>query len=215
MTELRNQLTNIVEDHQACLVLAKSVGSLEVYEGTTATAEDVRRGKTAYSNGKFVEGILDAPDDNYNTIIDASNQTSFNIYTALTKIGELDCSNMTSLTAAFNKFSNLVTAPIIDTSNIQTMNGMFTQCSKLVNVPIYNASNATSLWNMFLNCGSLSNESLNNIMAMCITVTDKYTEGVENGKLLKNVGLSAVQCGKCKSLPNYSALIAAGWTTGY
>lgn len=240
MTELRNQINNIVQDHQECLVLAKSVGSSEVYEGTTATEEDIRRGKTAYSNGKFVEGTLEAPDDNYNAIIDTSTQTTLNLATAITKINVLDCSSVTTLastfksntsiksinriiapnvtiaTSMFEKCSNLVTAPEIDTSNFTEMNGMFTLCTKLVNVPVYNASKATTLWSMFLNCPNLSDESLNNIMAMCLTVADPTYEKYDNGKkLLKNVGLSAVQCGTCKSLPNYSALIAAGWTTGY
>ena len=237
MTELRNQINNIVQDHQECLVLAKSVGSSEVYEGTTATAEDIRRGKTAYSNGKFVEGVLEAPDDNYNTILDTSTQTTLNLATAITKIDVLDCSSATTLksafaintsiksinkiiapnvtiaTALFNKCSNLVTAPEIDTSNFTAMNGMFTLCNSLVNVPIYNASNATTLWNMFLNCGRLSNESLNNILAMCLTVTDKYTD--EDGvKLLKNIGLSSAQLGRCMSLPNWQAVLNAGWKRG-
>lgn len=59
MTELRKQINNIVEDHQACLVLANSIKTSEVYEGTTATASDILKGKTAYSNGKLIEGILE------------------------------------------------------------------------------------------------------------------------------------------------------------
>ena len=237
MTELRNQINNIVQDHQECLVLAKSVGSSEVYEGTTATAEDIRRGKTAYSNGKFVEGILEAPDDNYNAIIDTSTQTTLNLATAITKINVLDCSSATTLKSAFennssiksinrviapnatiattmfNKCLNLVTAPEIDTSNFTAMNGMFTQCSKMVNVPVYDWSNATTLWNIFLNCVALSDESLNNILAMCLTVTDKYTDG--NGeKTLKNIGLSSAQMGRCMKLPNWQSVLNAGWKRG-
>ena len=237
MTELRNQINNIVQDHQECLVLAKSVGSSEVYEGTTATAEDIRRGKTAYSNGKFVEGVLEAPDDNYNAIIDTSTQTTLNLATAITKINVLDCSNVTTLASAFksnpsiisinrviapkatisttmfNGATTLVTAPEIDTSNFTAMNGMYIQCSSLVNVPVYNASNATTLWNMFQNCARLSDDSLNNILAMCLTVTDKYTD--EGGKkLLKNVGLSSAQLGRCMKLPNWQAVLNAGWTRG-
>ena len=59
MTELREKLNNIVEDYNACKVLAESVGNPSVYEGTTATASDLVIGKTAYSNGEFIEGILD------------------------------------------------------------------------------------------------------------------------------------------------------------
>ena len=63
MTELRKQINNIVEDHQACLTLAKSMNGNEVYEGTSATAEDIRKGKTAYSNGELIEGTLDVGDE--------------------------------------------------------------------------------------------------------------------------------------------------------
>lgn len=56
MTELRKQINNIVEDYNACKILAESMNSTEVYEGTTATAEDIALGKTAYSNGKLLEG---------------------------------------------------------------------------------------------------------------------------------------------------------------
>ena len=60
MTELREKINNIVEDYNACKVLAESVNNPSVYEGTTATAEDIRLGKTAYSNGKLLEGIMEA-----------------------------------------------------------------------------------------------------------------------------------------------------------
>lgn len=56
MTELREKINNIVEDYNACKVLAKSIGNPSVYEGTTATAEDIKVGKTAYSNGELIEG---------------------------------------------------------------------------------------------------------------------------------------------------------------
>lgn len=58
MTELRKQINNIVEDYNACKILAESMNFTEVYEGTTATAEDIALGKTAYSNGKLLEGTM-------------------------------------------------------------------------------------------------------------------------------------------------------------
>ena len=57
-SELRKKLNNIAEDYQESLILAKSLGSTEVYEGTTATAEDIREGKTAYANGKKLVGTM-------------------------------------------------------------------------------------------------------------------------------------------------------------
>ena len=34
-------------------------------------------------------------------------------------------------------------------------------------------------------------------------------------KTLKYIGLTSAQANKCKTLSNYSAFTAAGWTTGY
>lgn len=61
MTDLRKQINNIVEDYNACKVLAQSVGNPSVYEGTTATKEDILVGKTAYSNGELLTGTMLIP----------------------------------------------------------------------------------------------------------------------------------------------------------
>ena len=45
---------------------------------------------------------------------------------------------------------------------------------------------------------------------MCANATS-YT----GTKTLAYIGLTSAQANKCKSLSNYSAFIAAGWTTGY
>ena len=63
---------------------------------------------------------------------------------------------------------------------------------------------------MFSNCTSLSNESLNNVLAMCTNATS-YT----GTKTLKYIGINATQATTCQSLSNWSAFVAAGWTTGY
>lgn len=74
MTELRKQINNIVEDHQACLTLAKSMNGNEVYEGTTATAEDILEGKTAYGNGEFITGTFkDTSTGAYKSLISGVN----------------------------------------------------------------------------------------------------------------------------------------------
>lgn len=47
-----------LKEYQACLTIANSVDNLDDYSNTTATAEDIREGKTAYSNGELLEGTL-------------------------------------------------------------------------------------------------------------------------------------------------------------
>lgn len=47
-----------LDEYEACLTLANSIENLEDYNNTTATAEDIRAGKTAYSNGEKIVGTL-------------------------------------------------------------------------------------------------------------------------------------------------------------
>ena len=60
---------------------------------------------------------------------------------------------------------------------------------------------------MFTSCPNLSDNSLNNIMATCISATQ-----VTDNKTLSRLGLSSSQIAKCKSLSNYQAFIDAGWS---
>ena len=55
-------ITKLAE-YEACLTLANSVDNLGDYTDTTATAEDIREGKTAYSNGERITGTMPAPFD--------------------------------------------------------------------------------------------------------------------------------------------------------
>ena len=120
MTELRKQLNNIVEDRQECLVLAKSVGSSEVYEGTTATAEDIKKGKTAYSNGKFIEGVLENYNSEMTTIISGgdSRTLAFKLIKKFPKdlvISGTDARNLCSGLSNLDEFPEGVdTSQIID-----------------------------------------------------------------------------------------------------
>jgi hypothetical protein len=65
----------------------------------------------------------------------------------------------------------------------------------------------TNMASMFANCQTLSDESLNNILAMCINAST-YT----GTKTLSQLGLSATQKTKCKSLSNWDSFVAAGWS---
>ena len=234
MTELREKINNIVEDYNACKVLAESVNNHSVYEGTTATAEDIRAGKTAYSNGERITGTLEALDTTLFTectrlfyenttmtkvpFFDTSNVTKMNYMfygcKSLTETPIFNTSKVTSMNYLFYECTSLIKAPFFDTSNVTGMKNMFYGCSALTDVPVLSASSVTGdgMQNMFNNCTSLSEESLNNILLMCTTATNVL---LANGKTLKFIGLTSAQATVCQGLPNYQAFLDAGWTTGY
>ena len=130
--------------------------------------------------------------------------------TSLKSIPLLDTSNVTTMHYMFSGCTSLTTISQLDTSSVTDMFGMFSSCSSLTTIPLLDTSNATNMNYMFSNCTSLSNESLNNVLAMCTNATS-YT----GTKTLKYIGINATQAPTCQSLSNWSAFVAAGWTTGY
>jgi len=90
------------------------------------------------------------------------------------------------------------------------MSNIFKNCTSLVDVPVFDTSALINMTNMFSSCPNLSNNSLNNILTMCINAAK-----ITSNKTLKYIGLTEEQANICKTLSNYSAFIAAGWTTGY
>ena len=162
-------------------------------------------------------------------------QSMFNSCTSLTTIPELDTSKVTGMGNMFrnckklvtipllntnkvtgmgNMFqycTNLTTIPLLDTSSVTNMNNMFNGCSSLSEIPLLNTSSVTNMQYMFRDCTNLTDESLNNILAMCANATK-----VSNSfKTLADISLTSDQANRCKTLSNYSAFTAAGWTTGY
>jgi len=129
----------------------------------------------------------------------------------LTQVPDFNITKSTSTHRMFIYCYNLISAPNLDLRNVTSCNLMFYDCKSLVDVPFYNIRNAGLVSSMFYNCNNLSNNSLNNIMAMCTTITNTNV----TNKTLKNIGLSQNQTNICKTLSNYSAFTSAGWTTGY
>ena len=115
------------------------------------------------------------------------------------------------LTSAFYRCLKLETFPF---NNIKpnNMSGMCLNCVALKNVPFLDTSNCLTMSSCFSNCSSLTAESLNNILAMCISAT-KIASSSE--KTLKNVGLTQDQVTICETLSNWDDFVAAGWSSGY
>lgn len=136
----------------------------------------------------------------------------FNIQAFIESVDDnYDVSAVTSIKSLFTQLFSLKIAPTMNTSHITNAQQLFNGCESLITVPIYNFSSLTgnNNYNMFNGCTVLSNESLNNILATCITMT-----GVTN-KTLSYIGLTSTQATTCQSLSNWSDFVTAGWTTGY
>lgn len=147
-------------------------------------------------------------------LLDTSNVTNMSqMFRACKNIKDvplLNTSNTTDLTMTFFECSNLKRISLLDTSKVTSLFDTFGGCTNLVDVPLLDTSNNTSFFDTFEKCTSLSEESLNNILMMCTNAAK-----ITSDKTLKYLGLTSAQANKCKTLSNYSAFTAAGWTTGY
>ncbi len=165
----------------------KVLGITGTYEGEGSTSTN--NAKILPRTGGYfnIQAFIESIDDNY------------------------DVSAVTNIKSLFTQLFSLKIAPTMNTSHITNAQQLFYGCESLITVPIYNFSSLTgnNNYNMFYNCTALSNDSLNNILATCITMTS-----VTN-KNLKYMGLSSTQATTCQSLSNWNDFVSAGWTTGY
>lgn len=128
----------------------------------------------------------------------------------LENLPEIDLSSATITKGMCWDCTTITSIPAYDISKSTNTQNMFRNCTNLVDIPIFNLANVTNMQQMFLDCLNLSNDSLNNILAMCISAV-KMT----SNKTLQYLGLTSDQATVCTTLSNYDAFIEAGWRTGY
>lgn len=140
-----------------------------------------------------------------------------------------NCSTMTSIPLTSSQFtdvisyqytfrgcSNLISSPLTSsmTANSRSFSNCFNGCSSMTTFSTINMASCTTYFtiqNMFAGCSSLTSASLDNILASLLT----YGYTGSSNKTLKYIGLTSAQATTCTGLSNWSALSAAGWTTGY
>lgn len=130
----------------------------------------------------------------------------FNTCDSLTSVPLLNTSNVTNMQSMFDNCVNLTSVPQLDTSKAVYLQRMFNYCRKLTTVPQFDWSSAVNVSDMFKDCPLLSDNSLNNILASCITLN--------NGtKKLYGLGLytSVYPVSRYENLSNYQAFLNAGW----
>lgn len=130
----------------------------------------------------------------------------------LTEIPKLNTKKATDTHGMFNYCKNLISVPQLNLSNTVSVFDMFSGCQNITTVPVFNLSNINTPLRMFDGCPNLSDESLNNILASCITATNITNISY---KTLQYTGLTGDQANICMNLSNYQNFINAGWTTGY
>ena len=171
-----------LDEYEACLTLANSIENLEDYNNTTATAEDIREGKTAYSNGEKITGVMQVSDnnilantENYGSL--PSNWLNPNHFSIekLIKVADLsncDFSNITQYTNGFNGCSYMTTLIVPDSflTGCTSTYQMFYLCCSLTEAPYFDTSKATNMVGMFQYCKSL------------VTVPAYNTKNVNNGE---------------------------------
>ena len=222
---IKSTLANDVTDLSSMFERCSDIITIPLFDTSNVT--------NMYRMFNLCQNLVEIP------LLDTSNVTNMNGMLAncdkLTTIPQLDTSKATNMNAMFQSCDKLITIPLINTGNVKSMSNMFSGCKSLTSIPLLDTSNVTEMAYMFENCTSLttvpqldiskvtntfdvfkgctslSNESLNNILGICIGATS-FT----STKTLKYaMGLTSAQANICKSLSNYSAFIAAGWTTGY
>ena len=165
----------------------------------------------AYQTYGYVEFIEEIPEFDFTGFTNVSN--FFSKFRNLKKVKMKNFpSTIGSLDYMFDsctQLSEIQGFPATITLTGVNCRSTFNNCYLLVDIPSISAPSATNLSNIFHNCLALSNESLNKVLALCISATNAKT------KTLAYLGLSSEQATTCTTLSNWADAETAGWTTGY
>ena len=141
---------------------------------STASANDIRLGKTAYIGTGKVEGTIADYDGEYEgqatpiirsikKYLDLKQSAASMFYglNNLTDAGEYleynDTENVTSMVGMFQNCSALVNVPLLNIQKVTSLNQAFQGCSSLKNLPLIDTSNVKYMSSTFAGCSNLEN----------------------------------------------------------
>lgn len=160
-----------LNEYDACLTLANSIETTEDYTDTTATAEDIKEGKVAYSNGERIVGTGKLNDL---VITDASYLFYHGVrIKQFSKILPL-CGELTNMEYMFSggEFGSInFDAYKLNTSNVTLMRHMFSGCNsvKSINITSFDTSKVTDMSYMFGSCFLLNDIDFSNFDTSNVT----------------------------------------------
>lgn len=127
-----------LDEYDKCLTIINSIEDMSEYSDTTATPEDIREGKTAYSNGERITGTYKPP------VLPKITDGRYLFYDnirldSLYEILEM-CDGLTDMSMMFYGSTNLTEIDLsnIDTSEVIKMSSTFQGCSNLTSVDMTN-----------------------------------------------------------------------------
>lgn len=181
-----------------------------IYQKYTLTGRSNINSNTPSGKAKLNKFILlqfyDFYEDDGETIIPVTDID-------LEVINDLDTSEM-AYPIRFSGCTEITTVPEYDTSGAVSLSNTFDYCPQLINVPQFNAQNVLYINYMFSSASvdNLSDESLDNIMATCISATNLAPNQIKSLQAVLGWTNNMQLLERCVNLSNYQAFLNAGWT---
>lgn len=162
-------------------------------------------------NNIDINWIINANTENLSKTADLFNNTLN--FPKTINLSSWNTNNVTEISRMFSRCSSMKSINLSNWNVSKVINGIavFYQCSSLVDLDItgWNLERAVDISQFVEGCGNLSNNSLNGILAILPTTSNRVT------KTLQSIGLTSTQATTCTTLSNWQACVTAGWTTGY
>ena len=178
----------------------------------TATAADIRKGKTAYVSDGLVVGTAGGLIRDLIVAKELDCTYMFSDLSVKSFVGILeyeDTSSVTDMSSMFYGCSNLTAVPLFDTSSVTNMSSMFQSCSNLTTVPSFDTRSVTVMDGMFNGCSSLTavplfdTRSVTNMRIMFSDCSNLTTVPLFDTRSVTDMGGMLGWCSKLTMVPSF------------